>query len=66
MSGVALARQAQTIRPGLPVLLTTGYAGMETPPTGEFPIISKPFRSAELSRTITRIIRRGGVRRSGR
>jgi PAS domain S-box-containing protein len=58
VSGLALARQAHTIRPGLPVLLTTGYAGIEAPATDEFPIISKPFRAAELSRIIARILRR--------
>jgi PAS domain S-box-containing protein len=56
VSGVALARRAQVIRPGLRVLLTTGYAGLETPDTDEFPIISKPFRSAELSLAIARLI----------
>ncbi len=56
MSGVALARQAQMIRPGLRILLTTGYAGLEVPATDEFPIISKPFRSAELSLAIARLI----------
>jgi hypothetical protein len=44
------------MRPGLRVLLTTGYAGLETPDTDEFPIISKPFRSAELSLAIARLI----------
>jgi len=56
MSGVVLARRAQVMRPGLRVLLTTGYAGLEAPATDEFPIISKPFRSAELSLAITRLI----------
>ncbi|MBV9150581.1 MAG: PAS domain S-box protein [Alphaproteobacteria bacterium] len=57
MSGVTLAREAQAIRPGLRVLLTTGYAGADAPPTAEFPIISKPFRSAELGRVIARLLR---------
>lgn len=56
ISGVALARQAQAMRPGLHVLLTTGYAGVEASAAGEFPIISKPFRSAELSLAIARVI----------
>ena len=56
MSGVALARQAQVIRPGLRVLVTTGYAGLEAAATDEFPIIAKPFRSAELSLAIARLI----------
>jgi PAS domain S-box-containing protein len=56
MSGVALARRAQAMRPGLRVLLTTGYAGLETPTADEFPILSKPFRPADLSRALTRLI----------
>ena len=56
LSGLALARQARTIRPDLRVLLTTGYARPELAPGDEFPIIAKPFRSAELSRAIARLI----------
>ena len=56
MSGVALARQAQVIRPGLRVLLTSGYAGLEAPDCDDFPIIAKPFRSAELSLAIARLM----------
>jgi CheY-like chemotaxis protein len=52
MSGVALARQAQQIGPGLKVLLTSGYAGVEAREAEGFPIISKPFRPAELGRII--------------
>lgn len=59
MSGVALARQAQMMRPGLHVLLTTGYAGSDAPPTDEFSIIAKPFRSAELGRAVARLIGQG-------
>jgi PAS domain S-box-containing protein len=57
ISGVALARQAQEMRPGLPVLLTTGYAGQEAAAADEFPTIPKPFRSAELGRAVARLIR---------
>lgn len=56
MSGVALARRAQAMRPGLRVLLTTGYAGLETPAADEFPILSKPFRSADLSLAVAQLI----------
>ena len=56
MSGIALARQAQAIRPGLRVLLATGYSALEKPATDQFPIISKPFRSAEPSFAIARLI----------
>jgi PAS domain S-box-containing protein len=57
ISGVELAREAQAIRPGLPVLLTTGYAGLQNRGTHGFPIIAKPFRSTELSRAIAGLLR---------
>jgi CheY-like chemotaxis protein len=57
MSGVALARQAQAVRPDLPVLLTTGYAGAAGPSADEFPVILKPFRSADLGSAVRKVIR---------
>ena len=57
-SGLALARQARRIRPALRVLLTTGYAGSEAPASGEFALIAKPFRVAELSRMIAGLLAR--------
>jgi hypothetical protein len=56
MSGLALAREAQLIRPGLKALLTTGYAGLEGSGVEEFPIIRKPFRAAELGRIVAELI----------
>lgn len=56
ISGVELARQARDIRPGLRVLLTTGYAGLELAAGEEFPVIPKPFRSAELGRALARLL----------
>jgi len=55
ISGPALASQATTIRPGLRVPLTTGYAGLEARGT-EFPIIVKPFRPAELGQAVAKIM----------
>ena len=49
VSGVTLAREARRGRPQLRVLLTTGYAGVDTPGAEEFPLIAKPFRRAGLS-----------------
>ncbi|MBV8776755.1 MAG: PAS domain-containing protein [Alphaproteobacteria bacterium] len=57
ISGMALARQARLMRPGLPVLLTTGYAGPEAPEAGEFPLIAKPFRAADLSRAVAQLLK---------
>jgi CheY-like chemotaxis protein len=56
ISGVALARQARAMRPGLRVLLATAYAAVEADATDEFPLIAKPFRSAELSQAIARAL----------
>ena len=49
MNGVRLAQAAQRLRPGLPVLLTSGYAGEAL--VGEEPayqVLSKPYERAEL------------------
>lgn len=56
LTGLALAREAQIMRPGLPVLLSTGYAGLDKQAENEFPVIAKPFRAAELSRVISGLI----------
>src|SRR5207244_13433077 len=44
MSGTELARTAQQLRPGLKILLTSGYTGAEPEPSevrGEFAFIAK-------------------------
>jgi DNA-binding LytR/AlgR family response regulator len=56
MSGVELARQACRIRPGLAVLLTTGYALRQGAGLDEFPVIAKPFRLAALSEAVGRLV----------
>lgn len=51
INGVELAREAQLLRPGLPVVLTTGYTedvgGMEG-----FRVLSKPYRIEDLAAAI--------------
>ncbi|QQR38727.1 response regulator [Devosia rhizoryzae] len=52
MNGVQLAEAARALRPGLPILLATGYAELpEDAPTG-LPRLEKPFRQEELARQI--------------
>jgi len=53
MSGSELARQVHELRPGLPVILATGYA--ELPPSGNaaLPRLPKPFSQAELERAVS-------------
>lgn len=60
MNGVLLAREAQRRNPGLPVLLTTGFAESSidrTDETGsEFDIIQKPYKRSELITKVRRTI----------
>jgi CheY-like chemotaxis protein len=56
LTGLALAKEARILRPGLPVLLATGYAGLDEQEKNEFPVIGKPFRAAELSRIIAQLL----------
>ena len=53
MDGLALAREARRRRPGLPVLLTTGYtgAGGSAVPRG-LPMLCKPYKLVELARAL--------------
>jgi PAS domain S-box-containing protein len=57
MSGIELARQACRIKPGLAVLLTTGYAQQQNAGPNEFPVIAKPFRLAALSDAVGQLVR---------
>jgi CheY-like chemotaxis protein len=53
MSGVELLRQAAECRPGLPVLLVTGYADDGAlAALGEDRLVLKPFRNEELARKV--------------
>jgi len=55
MDGLALAREARRHRPGLPVLLTTGYTGggASAVPLG-VPLLRKPYRLQDLQQAIER------------
>jgi CheY-like chemotaxis protein len=58
LSGPALARAAVTIRPGLPVLYTSGYASepnaaLESP---DFAFIGKPFLPQELVAKVREVL----------
>jgi CheY-like chemotaxis protein len=53
MNGVELARAIRTVRPELPILLVTGYAGSGTAP--EFPVLRKPYRFEQLRQAIAEL-----------
>jgi CheY-like chemotaxis protein len=62
MTGDALARQAQALRPGLRVLLTTGFAegplrnrAQPVDVTG-FSMLRKPYRKPELERRLQEVL----------
>jgi CheY-like chemotaxis protein len=53
MNGAAVAHEARTKRPGMPVLFVTGYADFsQLQNVGEELVIRKPFRGDELARKI--------------
>ena len=59
MDGLSLAHHLRQIRPGLPVLLTTGYSDSAGHVRGDFPILHKPYEIHELSEAIAKLPRRG-------
>jgi hypothetical protein len=54
LKGGDLARLAMEARPGLPVLLVTGFAGGEEIDPS-LPRLNKPVRGADLAREIVRL-----------
>lgn len=58
MTGAALVREAQRLRPGLPVVLITGYADA---PAGleRVLVLPKPFRITDLAACLERALTRG-------
>jgi len=56
MSGAALAQAARALRPGLPVLLVTGYATLDDADAERLPRLSKPYAAAELVQALARVL----------
>lgn len=55
MDGVGLASEVRRLRPGIPVLLTTGWGDRANEHAG-LELIGKPYRSAELTRKIRAVL----------
>jgi PAS domain S-box-containing protein len=56
MRAPALVREARQIRPGLPVLLITGYAHPGETDTPDLCSLAKPYRETDLAREVARLL----------
>jgi CheY-like chemotaxis protein len=56
MDGLALARAIGEKRPGLPVLVTTGYSDALRDVSREFPVLRKPYQIGELCRAFSTLM----------
>jgi len=66
MGGVELARKIEAERPGLPVLLATGYsAELLNQPDSKFTVVSKPYDATMLGNAIAAILEGRGVPAEG-
>ncbi|WP_157955596.1 MULTISPECIES: response regulator [Devosia] len=56
MTGIELAHAARQLRPGLPILLATGYDEVPDAAGHDFVQLKKPFREAELSGRLAEVL----------
>jgi PAS domain S-box-containing protein len=64
ISGLDLARTARDLRPGLPVLLTSGFMGEGAVlETAEFPLLDKPYETAALAAKLRAVLDRPARKR---
>jgi CheY-like chemotaxis protein len=57
MDGLGLARHLRAVRPGLPILLASGYSDAAINVHGDFPILRKPYEIHQLSQAIAKLAR---------
>jgi CheY-like chemotaxis protein len=57
MDGLSLARHLRATKPGLPILLASGYSDAALSVRGDFPILRKPYEIHELSQAIAKLPR---------
>lgn len=57
MSGAEFARRAAELRPGLPVILASGFAELPEPTTAPWPRLAKPYAQEALAAAIAAAIR---------
>ena len=60
MNGAQLASEAQRLRPGIKVLLTSGYVANldegQVIGRGDLPVLNKPYRRDELARSLRLVL----------
>ncbi len=56
MTGLQLAKAARQLRPGLPILLATGYAELPSGETIVLPRLGKPYQQSELAAEIAKLL----------
>ncbi len=56
MTGLELAIRARELRPGIPVLLTTGYADLPPGSALELPRLSKPYQQRDLDEKLSKLL----------
>ena len=56
MNGLQLAEEARRLRPGLPILLATGYADLPAHAAFELPRLSKPYQQRQLAEQIAYLL----------
>ncbi|MEI7037821.1 response regulator [Fulvimonas yonginensis] len=61
MTGAELARQMRLLRPGLPILMITGYAALTDQEAGGWPRLAKPFKQIELADALSALLNQGKV-----
>ncbi|WP_109127344.1 ATP-binding protein [Dyella sp. C11] len=62
MTGTQLARESVQLRPGLPVLMITGFASLNDHAVIDLPRLSKPFRQMDLADALADLLE-GGTHR---
>jgi two-component system NtrC family sensor kinase len=63
MSGLDLARRLRQLRPGLPIILTTGYSSaLQSAAPDGFTLLTKPYDIASLHRAIEEVLRERGAK----
>jgi len=58
MTGLELAHAARKLRPGVPVLIATGYAELHETSHLDFPRLTKPYQQHQLASHVARLLSR--------